>query len=189
MFYLLFNNEYFPFKGFTWPAINQLTACWIPPNERSKFVTSYFGNSFGIAISYPLFAYIMHWSSWEWVFHATGLLGTIWWLGWIFLIYDSPQEHPRISVEELTYIEKSLGVCVEKSSNSQKQKTPWWPLLTSRAVWMCTIGMWGGAWGLFTLMTQAPTYFILIHNWDLKAVSKRVFEYYNKYSFLWSLWS
>lgn len=146
-----------------------LTAKWIPPNERSKFVTAYLGSSVGIALFYPLFGYMMHWASWEWVYHVCGILGTLWWLGWLIFVFDSPAQHPRISDAELRYIEKSLGSSVQ-TAHSQSQGTPWKAILTSRPVWMNVIAQWGGIWGLFTLMTQAPTYFRVIHNWNIRAV-------------------
>ncbi|KAM7355555.1 sialin-like [Cochliomyia hominivorax] len=152
--------------GFTWPAMHVLIARWIPPDERSKFVTAYFGSSIGAAISYPLFAYIMHYISWQWVYHICGFAGTIWWLGWLFLVYDSPAQHPRISVKELTYIENALGSSVQQETRNAQ--TPWKAILTSRPVWMNVIGTWAGMWGLFTLMTQTPTYFKVIHNWDTR---------------------
>ncbi|KAI8123658.1 hypothetical protein FF38_12474 [Lucilia cuprina] len=154
--------------GLAWPAMHVLTAKWIPPNERSKFVTAYLGSSVGIALFYPLFGYMMHWASWEWVYHVCGILGTCWWLGWLFFVYDSPAQHPRISDTELRYIEKSLGSSVQ-TTNAQAQGTPWRSILTSRPVWMNVIAQWGGIWGLFTLMTQAPTYFRVIHNWNIRA--------------------
>lgn len=145
-----------------------MIAKWIPPNERSEFVTAYFGSSIGVAISYPFFAYVMHYISWEWVYHICGIVGTVWWLAWLALVYDSPTEHPRISKSELQYIEKALGSSIEQSK--QKDCIPWKAILTSRPVWMNVIGQWGGVWGLLTLMTQSPTYFKVIHNWDIRAV-------------------
>ena len=35
-------------------------------------------------------------------------MSVIWLIGWIFLIYDSPRSHPRISKAEINYIECSL---------------------------------------------------------------------------------
>ena len=35
--------------------------------------------------------------SWESVFYFFGALGIVWFFGWIFLCYDSPAVHPRIS--------------------------------------------------------------------------------------------
>ncbi|XP_055840179.1 sialin [Episyrphus balteatus] len=150
--------------GLSWPAMHVLTAQWIPPNERSKFVTAYLGGSVGIAIFYPLFGYVISWTSWEWVYYICGIVGTLWWLGWILFVYDTPALHPRIEEQEVSYIQKSLGSSVQTKPNS----TPWKEILTSKPVWMNVIAQWGGIWGLFTLMTQAPTYFKVIHNWDIK---------------------
>uniref|UniRef100_A0A1A9ZV60 Major facilitator superfamily (MFS) profile domain-containing protein n=1 Tax=Glossina pallidipes TaxID=7398 RepID=A0A1A9ZV60_GLOPL len=153
--------------GLAWPAMHVLTAKWIPPNERSKFVTAYLGSSVGIALFYPLFGYVMHWASWEWVYHICGVLGTFWWLAWMALVFDSPIQHPRISEQELHYIEKSL--VASRQTTGSSSLTPWKSIFMSRPVWMNVIAQWGGIWGLFTLMTQAPTYFRVIHNWNITA--------------------
>jgi hypothetical protein len=52
-----------------------------------------------------------------------------------------------------------------------KLPTPWKEVLLSRPVWMNILAQWGNIWGLFTLMTQAPTYFKHIHGWDIRMVS------------------
>ncbi|XP_017483551.1 PREDICTED: vesicular glutamate transporter 1, partial [Rhagoletis zephyria] len=152
--------------GLSWPAMHHMTAKWIPPNERSKFVTAYMGSSVGVAAFYPIFGYIMHWTSWEWVYHTCGIIGTMWWLCWLYYVYNTPAEHPRINSSEQRYIEKSLGASV---NNANLGPTPWRRILTSRAVWMNVIAQWGGIWGLFTMMTQAPTYFRVVHHWNIRA--------------------
>ena len=38
-----------------------------------------------------------------------GVVGVIWAITWFFLVYDSPAQHPRITVEEREYIEKALN--------------------------------------------------------------------------------
>jgi hypothetical protein len=57
---------------------------------------------------------------------------------------------------------------------SIKLPTPWKEVLLSRSVWMNILAQWGNIWGLFTLMTQAPTYFKYIHGWDIKMVSNTI---------------
>lgn len=145
--------------------MHTMTGQWIPPNERSKFVTAYLGSSVGVALCYPLFGYIISWTSWEWVFHVCSLIGITWYTGWYFFVFDTPAKHPRIDPEEREYIERSLGSSIQKNI---KEKTPWKYILKDRAVWMSVIAQWGGIWGLFTLMTQTPTYFKYIHGWGIK---------------------
>lgn len=52
-----------------------------------------------------------------------------------------------------------------------QEPVPWRHLLTSLPIWMNVLAQWGGVWGLFTLMTHAPTYFKVIHGWNIRAVS------------------
>lgn len=146
--------------GLAWPSMHTMAGRWIPPNERSKFVTAYLGSSMGVAITFPLFGFVISWTSWEWVYHICGLIGIIWYIGWCYFVYDSPAEHPRISAEERNYIKKSLGSSIQKDAGP----IPWKAILSSRPVWMTVIAQWGGIWGLFTLMIQAPTYLKLIHD-------------------------
>ncbi|KAM8711619.1 hypothetical protein ACLKA7_012174 [Drosophila subpalustris] len=152
--------------GLAWPSMHVLTAKWIPPNERSKFVSAYLGSSVGVAVFYPIFGYIIDWSSWEWVYYICGVVGMLWFVAWQFLVIDSPAQHPRIAQSERRYIEKSLGASVQ---NSTPGPTPWKQIACSRPVWMNVVAQWGGIWGLFTLMTHGPTYFRLIHHWNIRA--------------------
>ena len=57
------------------------------------------------------------------------------------------------------------------SISSFKLPTPWREILLSRPTWMNILAQWGNIWGLFTLTTQAPTYFKFIHGWDIRMVS------------------
>lgn len=97
------------FQGLTWPAMHTLTAQWIPPNERGQFLNSYLGGSIGTAIFYPVFGFILSIWPWQSVFHVTGILGSIWYATWLYFVYDSPDQHPRIDPAEKAYIRESLG--------------------------------------------------------------------------------
>lgn len=96
--------------------MHSLTSKWIPPDERSKFVSAYLGSSVGVAIFYPLFGFVITISSWEWVYHMCGLFGIMWFIGWQYFVYDSPAQHPRIDIQERKYIENSLGTSIERDS-------------------------------------------------------------------------
>ncbi|KAF4521338.1 hypothetical protein B566_EDAN006925 [Ephemera danica] len=153
------------FNGFTWPSMNPLISQWVPPAERSKFMSAYLGSSLGAAVTFPLYAMLMSWYGWEAVFYFTGVAGTVWFLGWWLLVFDTPRKHPRISERELEYIERKLGTSVHTKT---KLSTPWCAILTSGPVWLCTLAQFGAMWGLFTLLIQAPTYFKFIHGFGIQ---------------------
>ncbi len=100
----------------------------------SKFVTAYIGSSIGVSICYPIFGFIMKATSWENVFHFCAISGTIWYILWVYFVYDSPERHPRIHEKEKEYILQSLGSTVVRES--KKLETPWRAILTSIPMWM-----------------------------------------------------
>lgn len=150
--------------------MHHMAGQWIPPNERSNFVTAYLGSSVGVALFFPLFGYIISWTSWEYVFHFCGIFGTVWYVAWLYFVYDSPADHPRIHPKEREYIESSLGITEKSKEQERQERTPWMKMILSKAMWMTVIAQWAGIWGLFTVMTQAPSYFNYIHGWDVKMV-------------------
>lgn len=89
--------------------MHHLAGVWIPPNERSKFMTAYLGSSVTIAVFYPIFGFILSVWSWESVFYVSGILGSIWYAFWLYFVYDSPDSHPRIDPVEREYIKQSLS--------------------------------------------------------------------------------
>lgn len=89
--------------------MHHLTAQWIPPNELGGFLTSYMGSSVGIVIFYPLFGFIMSIWSWQAIFYVSAIFGSLWYAAWLYLVYDSPDKHPRIDPIEKAYIKECLG--------------------------------------------------------------------------------
>ncbi|XP_034186389.2 sialin-like [Osmia lignaria lignaria] len=169
--------------GVIWPSMHNMTAKWIPPNERSRFVSAYLGSSVGAAVTYPLCAAVSNTFGWAAAFYVTSLVGVVWYVFWLFLVYDSPQQHPRISDKEKKYILDNLGDSVDE----QETRIPWKSILTSRPVWVTIAANWSSGWGFLTLMTQAPSYFNFIHGWNINAVGmisgaphlmRMIFSYY-----------
>ena len=43
------------------------------------------------------------------ILSSSAMTATVWLAAWLYMIYDSPAKHPRISPEERNYIEESLN--------------------------------------------------------------------------------
>ncbi|XP_025413767.1 vesicular glutamate transporter 1-like isoform X2 [Sipha flava] len=151
--------------GVAWPSMQAMTGKWIPPHERSRFVSAYFGTSVGTALTYILCGYLMDWMGWESIFYVTGLIGLLWHACWTYLIYDSPNTHPTISEKERKYIEDSLGNCIVKNISSS---TPWKSIITSVPLIVNIISQIGYNWGMYTISLQVPTYFKFVLGFNLK---------------------
>ncbi|XP_029166244.1 putative inorganic phosphate cotransporter [Nylanderia fulva] len=152
--------------GVTWPSMHNMTAKWIPPNERSRFVSAYLGSSVGAAITYPLCAAVSSFFGWSAAFYVTSLLGVMWYCSWHYFVYDSPQQHPRISDDEKNYIMENIAKSVD---DEEKRQIPWKSIILSKPIWITIAAHWSTAWGFLTLMTQAPSYFNFIHGWNINA--------------------
>lgn len=163
-------------EGVTNPSMHALLAQWVPPLERSilgAFV--YAGTQIGTVIALPVSGWLldneegnMFTSGWPSVFYLFGILGIVWFVFWALLVYDSPNVHPRISVEEVLYIQSGSKNAVAKTFKG----TPWKKLLTSPPVLAILVVQTGHGWGLYTMLTELPTYMDDVLHFDIKSVWK-----------------
>ncbi|XP_020290212.1 putative inorganic phosphate cotransporter isoform X2 [Pseudomyrmex gracilis] len=90
--------------GVIFPSCHTMVAKWAPPDERSRFVWSLLGGTFGTILTYPMIAAIAESVNWESAWYIPSLLMLIWVGIWALIAYDSPAEHPGILLEEKEYI-------------------------------------------------------------------------------------
>lgn len=142
-------------SGLTWPAMYAIVGYWIPPAERSRFMSSFQGFSIGIGLTYPLCGFIIaHWG-WRLVFYTTGSIGLLWCVMWYFLAFNTPSEHPRITAEELEYIELNISNDIKEG---QGMKVPWKAIFTSLPAWSIGVTTFGRIWVHYTFIMSGPMY-------------------------------
>ena len=56
----------------------------------------------------PLCGMVLKAWGWEFVFYVSGMLGLTWCVAWWLLVFDTPDNHPRISLEEKQYLKENL---------------------------------------------------------------------------------
>nr|KAG5687655.1 hypothetical protein BaRGS_027547 [Batillaria attramentaria] len=158
-------------QGVTFPAMNVLWANWAPPLENSKLGgLAYSGSQVGNVITFPLAGLLCEYGfdgGWPSIFYVLGVLGLLWFVGWTFIVFDSPAEHPRISPEERDYITTSLKgkMAATRGANS---RVPWCTLLKSPAVWGIIITHTCSNFGTYTFLTNIPTYMKEVLHFDIK---------------------
>lgn len=105
--------------------------------------------------------------SWEYVFHFCSIFGLVWFALWQYFVYDTPHLHPRIHPRERDYLHEALSSSLQLNKQVAKaRKIPWKSILTCTPLYINTIAQFGGVFGLFTLLTQGPSYFRFIHGWN-----------------------
>ena len=112
------------------PAAIKTTAEWFPKKDRA-FATGLFNAATSIgAIAAPfVVGAIVHVNgkNWQIPFLITGLLSAVWVYLW-FRTYKKPEVHPKVSKEELAYIQSD-------SEAENEDKIPWSQVLDKRQTW------------------------------------------------------
>lgn len=116
------------------PAAIKSTAEWFPKKERA-LATGIFnsGTNIGAIIAPLTVPFIVARWGWQWAFIITGSFGAIWLVLWL-LMYDLPSKHPKVSKEELDYINS------DPQTEEAKEKVSWLRLLTFRQTWAFALG-------------------------------------------------
>ena len=114
------------------PAAIKTVAEWFPRKERA-FATGIFNSGANIgAIVAPLAApWIAVNLGWQWAFLILGGLSALWVVPWMML-YRRPEEHPKLSPSELSYI--------QSDSEEPAAKVPWARLVPHRQTWAYLLG-------------------------------------------------
>lgn len=137
--------------GVTFPATMGILSRWSPVMERSRMtMICNAGIYFGTVIAMSGAGILSDIYGWQSVFYVSGAIGVTWFVVWLFVVKESPENDPWISEHERTYILEGLR---EQSLNGTI-KTPWLNLLTSIPVWAIIFAQFTQNWGAYTLMTQ-----------------------------------
>ncbi|XP_073832864.1 major Facilitator Superfamily Transporter 17 [Musca autumnalis] len=153
-------------SGLTWPAMYAVVGYWIPLIERSRFMSSFQGFSIGTGLTFVLGGFITKRFGWQYVFYTTGSLGMLWCVFWYLLAYNTPQEHPRITKDELEYIEINISSEMKKSLG---KKVPWKDIITSKPALAIAITTFGRIWVHYVFIINGPNFMKNILCFDYEA--------------------
>ncbi|KAG8180929.1 hypothetical protein JTE90_013935 [Oedothorax gibbosus] len=135
-------------EGVTFPATTAIVSRWSPRMERSIIASVIFsgaqmGNVITMSVSGVLCStdFLGGWPS---VFYVFGTVTVLWFVLWIILVYETPDEHPSITEGELTLFHDSGKV--QTQSNV------------------------GFLFGMFIFLTELPTYLSTVHHFNIHAV-------------------
>ncbi|ANI81141.1 MFS transporter [Kosakonia oryzae] len=94
----------------SFPANARIVAAWFPAKERGT-ASAIFNSAqyFSLALFSPLLGWLTFAWGWEHVFTVMGVIGFVLTFAWMKFVHN-PTDHPRMSREELEYIEKNGAV-------------------------------------------------------------------------------
>ncbi len=141
-------------EGVTFPSIYSLFGRWIPLAERSRAIGMLFsliplGSVFALLAT----PWIVARFGWEAAFYAFGSIGFVWLIFWQRSAAPVPEEHPRMTPEELALIRGP-----EADETADAQPPSMLVLLRTPAVWAIIVCHFCANWGGYVLLAWMPTY-------------------------------
>lgn len=109
-------------EGPSFPALNRVTADWLPVTERARALAiSLAAVPFASVIGAPLVSHLVVILGWRWMFIMLGALGVVWGILWFVIFRDHPRDSNYLSTTEVDYIEQHLSAVKSHSS----EQTTW----------------------------------------------------------------
>jgi len=144
-----------------YPSGAKINMDWFPARERALCASIFdSGSRIGNALSLPLVTWLIFNWGWRTSFVVTGALGIVWTVFWI-IMYRRPEEHPKVSREELAELQVQRGVPTSEA------KVPWSSLFGYRNIWGMMIGFFCLNFVIYFFITWFPTYLIQARGFSL----------------------
>ena len=145
------------------PVGSKATGYWFPRKERA-LATAIFDAAakFGPAVGVPLLGVVLLAIGWRWSFAVTGLVSLAYFV-LFWAIYRDPQDDPKLSEAERTYI----GAHHSSATREAEQPSSFLSLLGQRKVIGLTIGFGGYNYVFYMLLTWLPGYLSMALHLDL----------------------
>ena len=141
-------------EAVTFPSVYSLVTRWFPPEEKSKAVAF---NASGIPIGTVFALVVTPWivlnMGWEWAFYLFGLVGVVWYIAWQRMVTTSPEDHHRISAEELQFLRENAV-----ATGTVDKPPPMKTLLKNKALWAIIVAHFCNNWTLYVILSWLPKY-------------------------------
>lgn len=118
----------------------------------------------------PLCGILTSWISWKAAFYFYGVAGVTWYGFWLWLSFEKPRSHPSITIQELKYIEKSLGESVNLQMPTIST-TPWHEISRSMPVYAIIVANFCRSWNFYLLVLYQSKYLKHKFNYEIAEVS------------------
>ncbi|XP_069979625.1 vesicular glutamate transporter 1 isoform X3 [Penaeus vannamei] len=122
------------------PALYSVLSRWSPPNEMATLVTlAYSGIAGGSLVALGASGWVVKLFGWRWIFWGGGILALAWTPLWLFLVRNSPEQHPLISRAELELLADTLHV-------KPRRSVPWRRLLRCWRFYPSVVAEMASSW-------------------------------------------
>lgn len=151
------------FETPAFPANNRLVSDWFPSGERGRATAWYTAGEYvGLAVAVPLLSLLVVRFGWPSIFLATGVVGLAFSAVWFRRVYDTPEQSPRVSAEELAHIRQDGEGTPDEQAAARTESTRQGLtiLAKSRRMWGLCIAQFANTSVLFFFLTWFPSYLV-----------------------------
>jgi MFS family permease len=150
-------------EGSAFPTTTRALSVWMAP-ARWGFAQgiTHAASRLGNALTPPLIAGLMAYTSWRGSFVALGVLGLVWVALWWWVFRDDPRQNRNITAEELT----RLPPAPSREASGNALSVPW--LKLARRMLPVTAVDFCYGWTLWVFLTWLPSFFFKNFHLDLK---------------------
>lgn len=158
-------------EGPSFSVSNKTAANWAAPKERA-FLTSlgFVGVPIGAMLTAPVAVLLLSFTSWKMMFFILGTIGIVWAIVWYFTFTNMPEDHPRVTKEELAEIRSSDGVLQSIQADSNVKKEPWYSFFKVPTFLMVTLTYFCFQYINFLILTWTPKYLQDVYHFELSSL-------------------
>jgi MFS family permease len=150
-------------EGSAFPTATRALSVWMP-RARWGFAQgiTHSASRLGNALTPPLVAGMLAYTSWRGSFLVLGLFGLVWVVLWWFVFRDDPRKHSKITADQLA----QLPPAAAQDSDGNVAAVPW--LKLARRMLPVTAVDFCYGWTLWVFLTWMPSFFFKSFHLDLK---------------------
>lgn len=105
----------------------------------------------------PLIVWMIYTFDWRLTFLIIGGVGIFWVIAWYFIYSENPEDHKKISQEEIRHIREGQA---QKHGDKSVLPMKWYKLLRYRNIWAMCLGFFTINYTSYFFITWLPTYLV-----------------------------
>ncbi|MCQ6278639.1 MFS transporter [Bacillus sp. EB600] len=147
-------------EGPMFSTINKTNANWAAPKERGIAASvGLLGTPLGALLTAPVAVGLLSIASWKLVFILLGALGFVWIIIWSKMFKDMPEDHAKVSKDELARIRSKEGLLANETIVDQNDDSvKWYHFFKNPTLIFNAIGYFAFQYVNFLLLTWTPKY-------------------------------
>jgi ACS family glucarate transporter-like MFS transporter len=148
-------------EGAAYPNSARAVASWMAPDERARasgLVLAGIGIGYGLAP--PAVSWIMLHYGWRPAFYVFAIVGVVMAGLWHYVATDQPEQHPRVSPQELRRIRGA-------AAPPEPQATPWRAILRHPNVWLLLAANFGFGYGVYIFQSWFYLYLVNVRGFSI----------------------